>query len=389
MSLKRGDFMQPSDRSRLVISTVGASLLYQGVDQTLRGTLNRLANVPSLSPEEATALAPQIDHARTILQTTDVAMIRRASAELNGIYALYDGQIARGARDSHVLIATDTAFGRQCAELVEAHLRAVGIGSVEVKVIPKLTAADSGAFQEGCKELINWCTSYIPAFHDQGYTVIFNLVAAFKALQGYLNTIGMFYADQIMYLFEGPSAVPIFIPRLPIRIDIEGLRTFSVPLAMMAEGNALLPLDDLRNLPETLYNQDGSDGCISDWGNLVWNQMRADVLSQNLLNLPRLVYEASFQQDYARMRVASDRIRLQTKLALVATKLVESNGDSSVLKGGTSGGILYDNYVGKGDPGLPIGHFRISDGLRVSCLARNGLLSLRHVGSHDYVNTNP
>jgi putative CRISPR-associated protein (TIGR02619 family) len=381
--------MQTSDRSRLVISTVGASLLYQGVDQDLRVLLNRMANLPSLSPEEQAMLAPQIERAQAILHHTDVAKIRRASAELNGIYALYEGQITHGARDIHVLITTDTAFGRQCAELVETHLHAIGIGSVEVKVISKLTASDSIAFQEGCKELISWCTSYIPAFRDQGHPVIFNLVAAFKALQGYLNTIGMFYADQIMYLFEGPSAVPIFIPRLPIRVDIEGLRTFSVPLALMAEGDALLSLENLRDLPETLYNQDGSDGCISEWGKLIWNQMRADVLSQNLLVLPRLDYDANFQQDYARIKVASDRIRLQSKLALASAKLVESNGDTSVLKGGTSGGILYDNFVGKSDHGVPIGHFRISDGLRVSCLTRDGRLVMRHVGPHDYVNSNP
>jgi hypothetical protein len=71
----------------------------------------------------------------------------------------------------------------------------------------------------------------------------------------------------------------------------------------------------------------------------------------------------------------------------VATQLEESEGNTAPLK--QQGGIQYDNYAGKRLGKQPIGHFRISRGIRVSCMAENGGLTLRHFGAHDYVNNNP
>jgi hypothetical protein len=43
-------------------------------------------------------------------------------------------------------------------------------------------------------------------------------------------------------------------------------------------------------------------------------------------------------------------------------------------------------YVGKHKD---IDHFDLPKGRRVSCLAKDGQLYLRHYGEHDYVNDNP
>jgi putative CRISPR-associated protein (TIGR02619 family) len=373
---------------RLVLSTVGASLLYNhpvGDGSDHRARLNRVANNPTLSPDEAAALAPSVAQAETTLAGDDLRAIRRASAELNGIYAFYDNQIGRGAQDVHVLVATDTALGRQCATLVAAHLHRHGIATI-LYVVEQLTTATTADFDVGSKHLIHWCAQNIPDYRAQGYRVVFNLVAAFKALQGYLNTIGMFYADEILYLFEGPAASPILIPRLPLKIDLAALTPFAVPLALMAEAYAELPLADLADLSPALYDTRGDHALISAWGELTWEQIRDDLLGSDLLPFPRLRYEPGFGRD-VRGLSRSERVQLQATLAQVAAILTEDGGNPARLK--QHGGLQYDNYRGKQVQGTPIGHFRFGQGPRVSCIAEAGGLTLRHCGAHDYVNTNP
>lgn len=71
-----------------------------------------------------------------------------------------------------------------------------------------------------------------------------------------------------------------------------------------------------------------------------------------------------------------------------STLLMHSAGDPNILRG--NGGKQYDNFTGgKRIDGCPIGHFRINDGDRISCIAKGGMLRLRHFGVHDYVNNNP
>lgn len=191
--------MKPGAR-RLVVSTIGASLLYQHLehledDRAARGKLNRVANAAHLASDENTLIESILTYAKATLSSGDVQTIRRKSAELNGIFGLYEGQIQRGSQDVHALIVTDTALGKCCADLVETYLQRQGFATVRYDV-EKMTTASSADFETGSKNLIHWCAQTIPGYREQGYTVVFNLVAAFKALQGYLNTIGMFYADQ-------------------------------------------------------------------------------------------------------------------------------------------------------------------------------------------------
>lgn len=155
----------------------------------------------------------------------------------------------------------------------------------------------------------------------------------------------------------------------------------------MAEGEAILPVTGLGGLFRALYDHDESgEAVISQWGLLTWGQIRDELLGEGLLAFPRLRYEPSFIRDVQRGNMA-ERVRLQRVLARVAAILIENEGNPNRLK--SHGGIQYDNYTGKSLDGRPVGHFRISDGVRVSCLAEDGSLTLRHFGPHDVVNSNP
>jgi putative CRISPR-associated protein (TIGR02619 family) len=285
----------------------------------------------------------------------------------------------------HVLIATDTALGRLAAELVREYLRSKDF-TVDVYAPPELSTATPEAFSRGIKELIEWCEKTIPGYQRNGYRVIFNLTGGFKSLQGYLNIVGMFYADKLVYIFEGSQEL-LTIPRLPIRVDHEALHEHRVPLTMMAEGH-LIPRAQVPSIPGGLLDIHGELTTLSDWGLLVWTRARDKLLGDDLLDFPRLAYSGRFHKAFDRA-TASQRVALQETLAKIAGLLQDSGGDPTPLR--QDGGLQYDNYTHRRtSDGRPIGHFRLTRGRRVSCtLEAGGILLLRTFGEHDNVNDNP
>lgn len=371
---------------RFVLSTVGISTLLRAADDgTLRGHLIGVANDKELNPELAPEVAALKERVAEKLRADDVVHNRALSAELNGLYGLYEDQLARGQGDMHYLIATDTALGQTTATLIENYLVDRGL-TVSTYTPPQLSAADPPSFSRGIKELIEWCERTIPGYRESGYRVIFNLTGGFKSLQGYLNIVGMFYADRLVYIFQGSDDL-LTIPRLPIEVAHDVLRDYRVPLAMMAQGH-LMPRKQVEDIPGGLLEIDGGLATLSDWGLLVWSRARHELLRDDLLGFPRLRYSDRFRKAFERAR-PHRRVRLQETLAQVAGLLEDSDGDPTPLR--QDGGLQYDNYTNvRTRDGRPIGHFRLTRGRRVSCtLEEGGVLLLRTFGEHDQVNDNP
>ncbi len=372
---------------RLVLSTVGISILLKVLDSTeedWRPQLNQAANERQLADGLAQKANELAERAKTRLHEGNVQKNRQLSAELNSLYGIYQGNLLAGKADMHYLVATDTALGRKAADVICAFLREHGL-NVDVYVPDKLSTADPSNFSRGMKDLIHWCENTIPGYRDAGYRVIFNLTAAFKSLQGYLNIMGMFYADEMVYIFETGSQL-LSIPRLPLQIDVNALRDYRVELAMMAQGH-IFPFEQVSSIPAGLLEIDErGSATLSDWGALVWNRVRQNLLGEDLLSFPRLQYTDNFRRDY-RQASPGERAALQEVLAKVSGMLEDSRGDTAPLK--RDGGLQYDVYTDKttGD-GRPIGHFRVSQSRRVSCTVENGALRLRHYGEHS-INDNP
>ena len=233
--------------------------------------------------------------------------------------------------------------------------------------------------------MIGWCEENLQHFRDQ-YYIIFNLTGAFKSLQGYMNIAGMFYADEIVYIFETGSSL-LRIPRLPIRVDDKELRIWRTELALLSQGH-VYEADQVEGLPDALLDKDKSSHVsLSDWGIVIWNRIREGLLSEELLPFPRLQYEGKFSRDFRQIS-NKEKFALQEVLAKVSSLLESHNGDTSALK--SDGGLQYDNYTNQRTPdGSPIGHFRVSQGLRVSCVMNGGILTLRRYGREPDVNGNP
>lgn len=156
-----------------------------------------------------------------------------------------------------------------------------------------------------------------------------------------------------------------------------------INLILMAETLTEMNVLDIRGIDHIFYKHDDLGNVkISDPGKLWWMQNRKQILGDSLLSLPNLIYERSFIKDFESCRNIYDRLQLQSTLIRVSLILVRNNGNIALLK--AKGGIEYENYTGKRLWNASVGHFRVSDRLRVNCIAESNSLILYNFGSHDY-----
>jgi putative CRISPR-associated protein (TIGR02619 family) len=385
-------------KPRLVISTVGTSLLTNQISKKksesdwfyrLQDTANRTEKEIENGSKIYEIIQDLKQRAEEKLAQANTIEIREASAELNGIYGLYEDQLDLGAQDLHFLVTTDTAQGQVAAKILENFLRIHKI-STEIYTPKNLSTASTEKFTNGIDELLKWIDELIPDDKSSAYKICFNLVGGFKAIQGFANTIGMFYADEIIYIFEGSQEF-IRIPRLPIQVDKSVIKP--VQFALMASGVGVwVKLSELQSVPETLIFVVGEEATLSNWGRLTWNNCKRELLARDLLEFPCLVYEDWFEKDYKKTNVDSQRkFELHEVLSEVSGSMLKFKGDTTRFDSRLhfsryEGGQRCEGGVRKNE----IDHFYIKNtGWRVSCIAKDGKLYLRHYGKHDDVNDNP
>jgi putative CRISPR-associated protein (TIGR02619 family) len=352
---------------------------YEKLQQTANYTDNEIQDDPTIKE----IILELKERAEQELSSDNTDKIRQSSAELNGIYGLYNEQIEQGIPDMHVLVTTDTAQGRVSAEVVESFLRSKGLTNISTHAQPGLSTASSDIFVEGMAKLIPSMQEIIKNCKNSRYTICFNLVGGFKALQGYFNTIGMFYADEIIYVFEGSNQL-IKIPKLPVKVDVSEIEPYKVQLAMMDVGEISTSWEEAQEVPKEWVFVIEPKMILSAWGELLWDQCKEELLSKEKpLQFPKLEYHQSFLDDYE-AKPAHEKIILQENLARAACLLKNHRDGISAMR--QDGIFRLRRYVGKHKD---IDHFDLPKDRRVSCIAREGTLYLRHYGEHNYVNNNP
>ena len=288
---------------RFVLSTIGTSSLTNQINnddpsewrRLLRDSANRKTD--ELDSETEAVIDTLADRAFAQLLEDDVQINRRISAELNGIYGIYNGRLPQNSPDQHYLICTDTAQGQKTGNLIKDFLKAQGF-STEIHTPKELSTKETTTFTTGIKDLIRWLEKNVPWRRESGYRVIFNLVGGFKSLQGYMNTFGAFYADEVIYIFEAETADLITIPRLPIQIDTAVIQKHRTEFALMAAGK-LYPRRELRDIPETLLefleeDDNETDTGLSAWGTLIWNRTKADFIGRRPITVSTIGVRENF-----------------------------------------------------------------------------------------------
>lgn len=180
-------------------------------------------------------------------------------------------------------------------------------------------------------ELIEWCDATLKNYQNNSQVnVIFNLTGSFKSVNGFLQAVGMFYADECVYIFQFSSEL-LRIPRLPITLDSTGVIEQHLTTFRQLEYQQL-PLSQCQGIPETLLFRDGEFVGLSEWGKLLWKQAKSNYYERELL-LPwssKLVYSTEFGNSVE--RVQPDRLFTLNERLDDLSRYLETNGQENPRK---------------------------------------------------------
>lgn len=283
---------------KFVLSPVGTSIL-ANTARLIKADVQKIihnSNVKSesdISADDLSVLRRVIEEAENKLKDADSATAAKMSAELNGIIKIYSGAFNHQG-DFHLLLCTDTWLGEVTANIAKDWLTGKGV-IAEVRRQKDLRTDDLSSFQVALADIVRFCEETAEGYRRNGYRVIFNLTGGFKSVQGFLQTLALFYADETFYVFESSEEL-LRIPRLPVRMDAE--KTVREHLQVFRRLSLGLKVDqeEIKKLPETFLLQIDNEYTLSEWGELVWQRTRDSIYRERVFQSPsdRIVYSQSF-----------------------------------------------------------------------------------------------
>ncbi len=309
----------------LIVSTCGTSLLTNGpMSDELRKLLRKTANDTgkTLAATDRGSIDDRLKEKRDSLAKVSPGEARNLSAELNGLLGLYDEDLSRAKGSHHIFLHTDTYQGERVAEILTHWCQGKGLVS-EILKIERLNAARIDDFHEGMANLANWCADTLPGYRSSGYRIVFNLIGGFKSLQGFMQTLGMFHADESVYLFEGERTL-LHIPRLPIDLDESAKKLMRDNLTLfrrLARGS--LAASECTSIPGTLLYRLGDECELSPWGRMLWDRFRTAAFEERLWPSPSplIVYTDKFEKKAATLSEGKYRRYLNERLDDLARHL--------------------------------------------------------------------
>lgn len=270
----------------ITVSTCGTSIFTNGTGRDdikfLRDNANRKEN--EYTPEELKRIDSLISEKRKKLTSASLKEVQTLSAELNGFISFYrnGAELSEAKQNIHYLIHTDTYQGVKAAELIKAWGAANNI-NMQTVLIDDLNTGSIEEFRLGVNNLVEWCAWTLPGYRSQGYRVIFTLVGGFKSLQGYMQTLGMFYADETVYIFETGGEL-LRIPKMPVDFSANAkqsvLDNFGAFRRMERESIAR---SECAGIPETLIDIIDGKCSISAWGHIIWEGVQHEAYSKEIL----------------------------------------------------------------------------------------------------------
>lgn len=330
----------------LIVSTCGTSLLTAEAPNDIRKLLTEHANTQTASDIPAQVATYVAQRLAGFGQTAELNSLRLQSAELAGLIAYYGGDTL-GGKDHHVLIVTDTWLGETGARAIEQVLKQHG-HSVEVKRCPDLRTNDLVAYRTALSGLVDWAYAVVPGYKASGYRVVFNLTGGFKAVQGFMQTLGALLADECVYVFERSNEL-IRLPRLPIQMQTESwVRDNLTAFRRMALG---LPVsvDQVKGIPEVLLFSLEGETTLSEWGEVVWRELKPSLYAEGLL--PNISGRLSWDEGFARSvrpyqdesrRVAQINTRIDDLVRFLEKGHNTKGLDFKAIKGAAQSGSTWE-----------------------------------------------
>lgn len=333
------------------VTTCGTSILTNGAGGEDNQFLRTYANTreEDYDPEARQRLLDIVEARRAALLEAGEAAARKMSAEINGFVGCYlrdGGKLSDAAGDLHFLIHTDTWQGRLTAEMLRDWGEARGVAMIPI-LIEDLNTASLDEFRLGIGNLIRWCADTLPGCRASGRRVAFNLVGGFKSLQGYMQTLGMFYADETLYIFETGGEL-LSIPRMPVDFEASAKRAvldrFDT-FRKMQRGD--LPLEECAGIPETMLRILDGRCTLSEWGEIIWGSVREERYRAELLPplSPLLSFSEKMRSEALQFKNDGPRMLLLNQAMDRLSRYLDSGRKDNLS------GCDYKKLTGKAVPG--------------------------------------
>ncbi|MBH2042541.1 MAG: putative CRISPR-associated protein [Comamonadaceae bacterium] len=347
----------------LIVSTCGTSIFTADASPETRKLLTDHANAKSpsdIAPQALQAIQSHVKRCLAELATlTSISTLCQHSAEINGLASFYGGQLS--GKDHHIFMATDTWLGEQAALAIAGVLQRHG-QSTEVKRVQDLRTDDLPAYRCALSELVQWAYTTLPEYRRNGYGVVFNLTGGFKAVQGFMQTLGMLHADECVYVYER-SAQLIRLPRLPIKMQADSfVRDHLLQFRRMAM-HLPVPSSAVRLVPEALLFVSESEAGLSEWGEMVWLEIKDEIYAGKLHPSPsaKVQWADGFErsvQGLERKRTQAINAKVDDLARFLETGQSIKSLDFKSLKGGAIQGSTHEiDAWSDGDAKRLYGHF--------------------------------
>ncbi len=301
---------------KYILSPCGISLLTnQAQDNEQRKLVFKYANVRNkdeIPDNDKNRLENLIRTISELVDKADCQQAQKMSAELKAIIQIYGSSIPPN-KDFHLLLSTDTWLGEETAKLVEKWLKNQNQSmAISIHRQTDLQTKDISSFQLSLSELIKKFDEDLPNYSKSGYKIIFNLTGGFKSVQGFLQSIANFFADEVVYIFETSSEL-LRIPRLPVRIDTLAIMESKLIVFRKLSLGIEVEKAQLDGIPETLLFTLDDQTTLSPWGGLIWEQSKKEIYKKKLFSPPidKIRYSKNFENDISALK--SDRIALVNK----------------------------------------------------------------------------
>ncbi len=119
---------------------------------------------------------------------------RAASAETNALDRLLE------VNDRAVLLYSQTAEGKRCAELIQAHVNKSH--HCDIEEVKGLSYAEKGFVQHGLKNFVQALAKHIRDAKRAQLTPIINATGGFKAEIAYATAVGLVFKTPVCYIHE-------------------------------------------------------------------------------------------------------------------------------------------------------------------------------------------
>lgn len=273
----------------ITVMTCGTSLITNGIDEDLRGIVNKNTNTSRWDDIDASAshkLQCHLTKREQQLLSAPDDEVRKLSAELNGLLAWQQDNLTQAShrQNEYWLIATDTVLGKATAQMIKSWLEQRG-HQTQVISASGLKTKSLIDFRHALSALTEQLVKPIKGYQDSGYTINFNLTGGFKGINGFLQALAMVYADQTYYLFEGSTEL-LYIPRLPYQLNAKQIINANITTFRRLAHNDLIYQGRSQDISDLwLFKVDDEYG-LSEWGELIWQDAKPELYQSQILPAP-------------------------------------------------------------------------------------------------------